>query len=145
MADSIPYTRIKSDVLSIARSIPSGRVATDSQIGSHLRVTSRLVAHVISLLDDAERATVPWWRIVADGGAIGRHSRRDEQFERLRSEGIVLSPVGIVQDIDIRRVDNIAAVLAGRVPAMTAASVEPTGKPARSRGMRGVPIPSIRG
>jgi hypothetical protein len=88
---------------------------------------------------------VPWWRVVADGGAIGRHLRRDEQMRRLRADGIVLSPVGIVQDLQKRWIEDIDALMDGLIKAVeiAAASDAPQAKPSRSRGMRGAPKSSV--
>ena len=137
MAGSAAYARIKSDVMAIAVRIPPGRVATHKQIGVHLKVMPRHVAYILATLDDADRETVPWWRVVADGGAIGRHLRRDEQLQRLRAEGIVLSPVGIVQDLAECWIDDVAAMLAGTL------KPRPPRPRSRARGMRDKPVSSI--
>ena len=137
MSGSAAYARIKADVLAIALRIPAGRVATHKQIGTHLKVMPRHIAYIFATLDDTERETLPWWRVVADGGAVGRHLRRDEQMQRLRADGIVLSPVGIVQDLAERWIDGIAALLAGRVKA------PPPVPKSRARGMRDKPSSSV--
>ncbi len=139
MAGSDAYTRIKADVMAIAMRIPLGRVVTHKQIGAHLRVMPRHVAYILATLDDGDREGVPWWRVVADGGAVGRHLRRDEQMQRLRSDGVVLSPVGIVQDLAERWVADIDALLAGRVHGVAPSAA----KPSRSRGIRGKPTSSV--
>jgi methylated-DNA-protein-cysteine methyltransferase related protein len=141
MAGSDAYARIKADVLAIASRIPSGRVATHKQIGTHLKVMPRHVAYILATLDDLERETVPWWRVVADGGAVGRHLRRDEQMQRLRADGVVLSPVGIVQDLAERWITDVTALMAGTVKAISV--VPEDAKPSRSRGMRGKPTSSV--
>jgi methylated-DNA-protein-cysteine methyltransferase related protein len=140
MAASAAFVRIKADVLAIAARIPPGRVATHKQIGEHLQVMPRHVAYVLATLDELGREAVPWWRVVADGGAIGRHLRRDEQMRRLRDDGVVLSPVGIVQDLAERWIADVDALIAGRVKAVEVPSGgRPDANPSRSRGIRGAP------
>ncbi len=147
MAGSAAYARIKSDVLDIAGRIPAGRVATYKHIGLHLKVMPRHVAYILATLEDLERETVPWWRVVADGGAIGRHQRRDEQMQRLRAEGIVLSPAGIVQDLAVRWIEDILGLAQGRIKApgaeLSAQAFDTQPKTSRSRGMRGKPTSSV--
>jgi methylated-DNA-protein-cysteine methyltransferase related protein len=141
MAALQPSTRIKADVLAIVRRIPAGRVATHGQIGRHLAVIPRHIATVLITLDAADRAATPWWRVVADGGAIGRHALRDDQMARLRVDGVVLSPVGIVQDLDVRRVASLTAQRSGMShqpePAL------PTAPLSRSRGIKGKPTSTV--
>ena len=64
-----------------------------------LGVPPPLVATMLSQLTEDEREIVPWHRVVAKGGAIGRGPHRERQFARLIQEGIVVSPAGIVQDL----------------------------------------------
>ena len=136
MAGSAAYARIKTDVLAIVALIPRGRVATHKHIGRHLKVMPRHVATILATLDDADRAAVPWWRVVADGGAIGRHVRRDDQMQRLRADGVVLSPVGIVQDLAERWIEDIGALLAGQVKS-------PPEPKSRARGLRNKPTSTV--
>ena len=136
MAGSVAYARIKADVIAIVDRIPAGRLATHGAIGRHLAVVPRHVAYVLAMLDDSERETIPWWRVVADGGAIGRHQRRDDQMQRLKREGCAVAPAGIVQDFAARVVADVTAPGAAIAPAPTTAD----GKPARSRGMKSHPV-----
>ena len=129
--------RIRAEVLAVIWRIPAGRVATHKQIGAHLKIMPRHVATLLATLDAAECESVPWWRVVADGGAIGRHQRRDDQMQRLRADGIIVAPVGIVQDLAERGIDDIAALLAGKVKAPS------TPPKSRARGMRDKPKSSI--
>lgn len=131
------YARIKRDILALAARVPAGYVVTHKQIAAHLKVSPQHIANVVTSLDDTDRTSIPWWRIVADGGAIGRHSHRDEQFQRLIAEGNALSPVGIVQDLAARRVPDLAN------PPGEPRKSEPTLKPSRSRGMLGKPQSSL--
>jgi methylated-DNA-protein-cysteine methyltransferase related protein len=139
MANSAAYARIKADVLAIVSKIPSGRLATHGALGNHLAVFPRHIAYVLATLDDIERDTVPWWRVVADGGAIGRHQRRDDQMQRLKREGCAVAPAGIVQDFRDRVVLDLAAPPSG----ITERPVTTDAKPSRSRGMKGRPASSV--
>jgi methylated-DNA-protein-cysteine methyltransferase related protein len=139
MAVSGAYARIKSDVVAIVMKIPAGRLATHGAISLHLKVFSRHVVYILETLDEVERETVPWWRVVANGGAIGRHQRRDDQMQRLRCEGCAVAPAGIVQDFAERAVRDLTAPMA----AVAIAPLDQNGKPSRSRGMKGRPGSSL--
>jgi methylated-DNA-protein-cysteine methyltransferase related protein len=145
--------RITSDVLAIVRQLPLGWVTTHGAIGRHLDVVPRHIAYILTMLDDATRDIVPWHRVVADGGAIGRHLRRDDQIARLRAEGIVVSPVGIVQDMAAIAVVDLAAPPSGvrRRPDSAGVAAPSDDKPSRSRGSKthaaaavGKPVPRSR-
>ena len=92
-------TQCKIDLLSLLRSLPPGRVATIDAIAAELRVLPMVIATVLANLTTDERELVPWHRVVAKGGAIGRGPNREEQFARLMREGVPVSPAGIVQDM----------------------------------------------
>jgi methylated-DNA-protein-cysteine methyltransferase related protein len=139
MAGSVAYARIKSDVIALVTKIPAGRLATHGAMGQHLAVFPRHVAYVLATLSDVELETVPWWRVVADGGAIGRHQRRDDQMRRLKAEGCAVAPAGIVQDFAERVIKDMANPPRGPLEPPVMAD----GKPARSRGMRGRPASSV--
>ena len=68
------------------RDIPSARHIVD-MLALKLGVPPP-VATCFMLTED-EREIVPWHRVVAKGGAIGRGPLRDRQFARLSEEGIV--------------------------------------------------------
>ncbi len=80
------YQRIKGDVLTICRLIPTGRVVSFADIGRHLDVVPRHIAYILSQLDPIERETVPWHRIV---GADGVTSSA-QQLSLLIDENIAL-------------------------------------------------------
>ncbi len=109
MAGSPAYARIKADVLAIVGALPYGRVTTHALIGARLSVIPRHVAYILATLDDIDRDRVPWHRVVAQGGAIGRHKRRDDQISRLRAEGVPVSAAGIVAGLDGVVVTRLAA------------------------------------
>lgn len=100
MSGSPSYAHIKVDVLAVVATIPRGKVVSFAAIGRCLGVMSRHVATIVTGLDAAETASVPWHRVVAVGGAVGRHPRRDEQIARLRADGLTVSPVGIVAGLE---------------------------------------------
>ncbi len=139
MSSSDPHARIKAEVLALAAHVPAGRVATHAQFSIKLKVISRQIATIFAGLDDAERARVPWWRIVADGGAIGRHPHRDEQMQRLRDEGLLVSPAGIVQELAARRVTELSMPR----PGQPKAPPPPPPSRSRARGMKDKPTSSI--
>jgi alkylated DNA nucleotide flippase Atl1 len=140
MANSAMFQRIKSDTLAVVARVPVGRVTTHGDLGRFLDVPAQHVVMILAALDDREREMIPWWRAVADGGAVGRYARRDDQIARLRNDGITLSPVGIVQDLADRRVKDLASP-----PPAIAVSADAIGaaKPSRSRGMYGKPSSSL--
>jgi methylated-DNA-protein-cysteine methyltransferase-like protein len=140
MAGSTAYARIKADVLAIVTKIPEGRLTTYGAIGRHLDVYPRHVAYVLTTLDDLDRTRVPWWRVVADGGAIGRHQRRDDHIARLKAEGIPVAPAGIAQELAERAIIDLANPPSG----ITKRPDTDAGKPSRSRGMKSHPGTSLK-
>ena len=89
---------VKSDLLKLLRTIPLGRVASPECLAGELGVSAPLVITMLAQLNEDERELVPWHRVVAKSGAIGRGPHRDQQFARLVREGVMVSPAGIVQD-----------------------------------------------
>jgi methylated-DNA-protein-cysteine methyltransferase-like protein len=101
MARSRGMTWFKSRVLAIVAAIPEGRVTTYGTIAQHLQVTARQVAFVLATLTAQESGRLPWFRVVAANGVVsstklGSVGRR--QIERLRAEGIVVTPRNKVED-----------------------------------------------
>jgi len=94
---TIPHAR--AELLNLVRSIPPGRVASVDVLAERLGVPPPLVQTILSQLTGDEREIVPWHRVVAKGGAIGRGPDRDQKFARLVREGVMVSPAGIVQDL----------------------------------------------
>ncbi|MBA2125203.1 cysteine methyltransferase [Hyphomicrobium methylovorum] len=91
--------RVKSELLSLLRSVPSGRVTTTEALGYRIGVSPPLVQSLLAHLTEEERDYVPWHRVVAKGGAIGRGPNRDRQFALLIREGVHVSPAGIIHDL----------------------------------------------
>ena len=133
MAGSQAFARIKKEIFDIVSRVPSGWVTTNGDIGRALSVQPRHVAYILTTLDDLDRETIPWWRVVAEGGAVGRHKRRDAQLLALRNDGVPLSGVGVVQDFSARRIPSLQ-----KPPTAAFISApEPDGRPpSRSRGMK---------
>ena len=95
--------RLKAQVLAVVAAIPEGRVTTYGTIARHLRVTARQVAFVLATLTVEESEEIPWFRVVAADGVvsstkIGAVGRR--QIERLRAEGVAVTPRNKVEDFD---------------------------------------------
>jgi methylated-DNA-protein-cysteine methyltransferase-like protein len=93
MPKSAAFERIQGDVLKIAAAIPVGKVTTFRAIGVHLDVMPRHVAYILALLPSDERALLPWHRVVADDGRIGRPNNPASaaaQATLLRDEGIAI-------------------------------------------------------
>jgi methylated-DNA-protein-cysteine methyltransferase related protein len=135
VAGSAAYARIKADVLAIVGKIPAGRLVTHGAIGRHLEVDPRHIVNVMTLLNDAERTRVPWWRVVANGGAIGRHALRDVQIRLLLADGVPIAPAGIAQDVTARAVTDFSRPASAIAPQASATGA----KPSRSRGMKSHP------
>jgi methylated-DNA-protein-cysteine methyltransferase-like protein len=96
--------RLKARVLAVVGAIPEGRVTTYGTIGRHLRVTARQVAFVLATLTAEEAERLPWFRVVAANGVVsstklGAVGRR--QIERLRAEGVAVSPRNKVEDFPV--------------------------------------------
>jgi methylated-DNA-protein-cysteine methyltransferase-like protein len=146
MAKSPAFARIKSDVLAIVAAIPKGRVASAADLGRQIDVPARHVAFILTTLDEGERAVTPWWRVVADGGAIGRHKRREDHIAGLRRDGVTVSAAGVVADFASRRVTSFKAAPSGvtrRPDAPVDHSRASSETPRRARGSKGAPKSSV--
>jgi methylated-DNA-protein-cysteine methyltransferase-like protein len=99
MAGTSNTKSARAELLTLLRQIPSGQVASADALAANLGVPPALVMTLLSQLTEDEREVVPWHRVVARGGAIGRGPHRDQQFARLVREGVAVSPAGIVQDL----------------------------------------------
>lgn len=94
-----PSTRAIEDAL---KTIPRGRVTTYGQVGlmAGFPKGARQVARVLHARSRA--AGLPWWRVLARGPRPGTarialgDSGFGEQAALLSSEGVVVSPAGIV-------------------------------------------------
>lgn len=123
----------RGELLNLLRKIPPGRVASVERIAEELERPVAVVRTMLSQLSDDERELVPWHRVVAKGGAIGRGPSRDEQFARLVREGVMVSPAGIVQDLARQIISDFDEASLAR---KAASSEAPPQGAARSRGMK---------
>jgi len=128
-------SRPKADLLTLLRRIPLGRVTTAESLAGEIGLPAPLAATMLAQLTDDERDLVPWHRVVAKGGAIGRGLHRDQQFARLVREGVMVSPAGIVQDMARHLLVSLDA--ASLKSASRVEPPSPEGRPpGRSRGMK---------
>jgi methylated-DNA-protein-cysteine methyltransferase-like protein len=118
--------------------VPAGRVTTYEALGKHLAATPRHAAQLIATLSGDDREHLPWHRVVAQGGAIGRGQERAVQMARLAREGVPVSAAGIVQDMQRFAVIVFDDALLGPVPPPVVPDAAPS-SPSRSRGMRSRP------
>jgi methylated-DNA-protein-cysteine methyltransferase related protein len=104
MARSAAALRLRSRVLAVVAAIPEGRVSTYGAIGRHLKVTARQVAYVLATLTAEEAQGLPWFRVVAANGVVSSIKVRGvgrRQIERLRTEGIAVTPRHKVEDFQV--------------------------------------------
>lgn len=125
---------VKAELLELLRKIPLGRVASSDGLASELGVPVSLVMTLMGQFSEDERDLVPWHRVVAKGGAIGRGPHRDQQFARLVREGVMVSPAGIVQDLARHMVAGF-----DDKSLLAKAPQEPPRLGSRSRGMKDRP------
>lgn len=103
MAGSPAFARIKSEVMAVARAVPPGRVTTFAAIAQFLDVSARQVAYLLAMRNDEAREAAPWYRVVGEGGALGRPKRNgfgESQAELLAAEGVDVGPDGHVLRFD---------------------------------------------
>jgi methylated-DNA-protein-cysteine methyltransferase related protein len=103
MAKSAAFLRIKTDVLTITKAIPPGKVTTYHSIGNYLYVVPRHVAYILTKLNDEEEDLVPWYRVVSKGGVISAPNsfRAQRQVEELKIEGIKFINKNIIAHLDL--------------------------------------------
>ena len=104
MARSGGSVRFRAQTLAVIAAIPEGRVTTYGTIGRHLHATPRQVARILATLTAEESERLPWFRVVAANGVVsstklGAVGRR--QIERLRAEGIAVTPPNKVEDFHV--------------------------------------------
>lgn len=130
--------RMAQDLLMLISTVPSGRVVGIDLLAQRLSVNPAVVTTLMTGLTEDERDRVPWHRVVAKGGAIGRGPHRDTHFARLVREGVPVSPAGIVQDMSRIAVTELVAS-AGPIPIADAKVCPPQQPLSRSRGMKDRP------
>ncbi len=103
MAKSQAFIQIKEGFLEITAKIPLGRVTTYSAIGEHMNAMSRHVAYILATLTVEEREELPWYRVVANKGAIAAgkiNSRHQVQIEKLTQEGVKLTAKNYIENFE---------------------------------------------
>jgi methylated-DNA-protein-cysteine methyltransferase-like protein len=87
-----PADRFYERVYALVMQIPRGRVATYGQVAALLGVArgARAVGWALRALDEARAASVPWHRVVGQGGRISPRAGPGPlvQRRRLRVEGV---------------------------------------------------------
>ena len=137
MLNPTSSARARKDLIALVGRIPCGWVAAIGDVSRQLATNQPHVAQLLAGLGGDGEADVPWWRVVADGGAVGRHPRRDEQIKLLKADGLLVSGAGIVQEMADRRIKDLSAPPS---EPFARASDAPDGvRPARSRGMKSHP------
>ncbi len=137
MAGRTADKKIKSRLIASLRMVPAGSVASVDLIAKSLNSVPAVVMTLLANLTEDDRDTMPWHRIVAKGGAIGRGPHRDQQFARLVREGVPVSPAGIVQDM--ARVALYSLDTPNAVSLKPADPVQPQAPAGRSRSMEDRP------
>ncbi|MCP5157576.1 MAG: MGMT family protein [Ectothiorhodospiraceae bacterium] len=124
--------------------IPPGKVATYGQIAALVgRCTPRMVGYALAALP-AERAEVPWQRVVNAAGAVserGEGGGTDHQQARLRAEGVLLDRRGRI-DLERFRWQGPEEPVLGPDPGEGATDPPPHDDRPGSRGSR--PRPRTR-
>lgn len=123
---------LSAQIRKVVNSVPAGRIITFGALSAHFKTAPRHIATLLAALADDGRDAPPWHRVVADGGAVGRHGRREEQIRRLQAEGVAVSQGGFVQDFARAVILDIAAPM----PRPAAAATAPL---SRSRGIKDRP------
>lgn len=90
---------MRERLLAFVSVIPPGRVTTAEVLAQAIDVPPRLVETLLSRLSAEDRERIPWHRVVAKGGAIGRGKDRERQIALLDRDGVRVSPAGIVQEL----------------------------------------------
>lgn len=119
-----------ADLIRALERVPPGRVVPIHVLARELGLNRPVALRLVASLAAQGQPEAAWHRVVAEGGAIGRHGRRAEQMGRLRAEGVPVSPAGMIEDFRSRAVTDLRQ---GAVP------IAPVGEPeqrGRSRGMK---------
>jgi methylated-DNA-protein-cysteine methyltransferase-like protein len=133
MAKSPFYARIRTDVLALTRAVPKGRVTSFASIGAHLEVMPRHVAYILATLEGEEEARTPWYRVVGEGGALGKRKENAfgiSQAELLAEEGVVVAGGKILAFAD-RFIET--GTLKSGVPPQKRPADAPAGTPRKRR------------
>lgn len=98
MSRSLAFWKIRNDVLGATASIPKGCVSTYASIGDHLEIMPRHVSYILATLKEAEKASIPWFRVVAKDGTVSatNKQRQAAQIKLLQGEGHAFSQNRII-------------------------------------------------
>lgn len=90
---SLAFARIRAEVKAAVCAVPRGRVTTYGAVAAHLEIVPRHVAFVLASLKGAESETIPWHRVVAEGGELRSSSEEGLscQRRRLAAEKVTVS------------------------------------------------------
>jgi methylated-DNA-protein-cysteine methyltransferase related protein len=103
MPKSTAFIQIKAGAIEITANIPVGHVTTYSAIGQHLNVMPRHVAYILTMLNLEEKLELPWYRVVAEKGAISLGkltTRHHTQIDYLQQEGIQITTKNRIDNFD---------------------------------------------
>jgi methylated-DNA-protein-cysteine methyltransferase related protein len=103
MPKSSAFIQIKAGVIAITSNIPVARVTTYSAIGEHLNVMPRHIAYILTMLNLEEKLALPWYRVVAEKGAISLGkltARHHTQIDYLQQEGIQITTKNRIDNFD---------------------------------------------
>lgn len=87
------FQAMKRALLEQLSAIPAGKVVALDQMAVAMNVPARHEAYIVSQLSEAERAVVPWHRLVPAGARFPveakRSPRPEQQLTLLAQEGVV--------------------------------------------------------
>jgi methylated-DNA-protein-cysteine methyltransferase related protein len=83
MPKSAAFIQIKAGVIEITANIPVSLVTTYLAIGEHLNVMPCHVAYILTTLSLEEKLELPWYRVVAEKGAISLGKLTDDIMPKL--------------------------------------------------------------
>ena len=95
-------------MLSIVRSIPAGRVATNGDVAEQAGRNRAAPAHG-NVMRCCEDPSVPCHRVIAAGGALGGYTDPQRKKQRLAAEGVTFSGRRIRRFADLRWAGDEAA------------------------------------
>ncbi len=126
-------SRLIADLAEALARVPRGRVVPIHVLARHLGLNRPVAARLVASLVEPGQPALAWHRVVAEGGALGRHRLSAEQRRRLQAEGVPVSPAGMVDEFGARAVTDLT---------LAATPIAPVTAPqtrGRSRGMKDRP------
>lgn len=141
MADT--QTNLRARLIGAVRRVPAGRVLGIGTLARHVAVPVPLALAMVRAIAASRDSATPWQRVVADGGAIGRHEHREAQIALLRAEGVQISPAGVVQDFTNRAVGDMDRASLPEPGAAAPPRLSPDAAPSRARGRFAQPSSTV--